>query len=139
VVSLGALDMVNFGAPETIPEKYRDRLFYRHNPQVTLMRTTPDECAHAGRVIARKLRGARGPCSVLVPLRGTSAISAEGRPFHDREADRALFETLEENLDASVELIALDLHINDPEFATALAQKLHANTERFASDSGEGR
>jgi uncharacterized protein (UPF0261 family) len=96
------------------------------------MRTTPEECAEMGRVIARRLSGARGPCSVLVPLRGTSAISAEGRPFHDLEADRALFETLEEHLDQTVELVALDLHINDPEFATALADTLHANAERVA-------
>lgn len=132
VVSLGALDMVNFGPPETVPERFEGRKLYRHSDSVTLMRTTPEECAEVGRVIARRLSGARGPCSVLVPLRGTSAISAEGRPFHDLEADRALFETLEEHLDQTVELVALDLHINDPEFATALADTLHANAERVA-------
>jgi uncharacterized protein (UPF0261 family) len=132
VVSLGALDMVNFGPAETVPERFEGRKLYRHSDSVTLMRTTPEECAEVGRVIARRLSGARGPCSVLVPLRGTSAISAEGRPFHDLEADRALFETLEEHLDQTVELVALDLHINDPEFATALAETLHANAERVA-------
>jgi uncharacterized protein (UPF0261 family) len=132
VVSLGALDMVNFGPAETVPERFEGRKLYRHSDSVTLMRTTPEECAEVGRVIARRLSGARGPCSVLVPLRGTSAISAEGRPFHDLEADRALFETLEEHLDQTVELVALDLHINDPEFATALADTLHANAERVA-------
>lgn len=130
VVSVGALDMVNFGPVDTVPDRFEGRRIYRHSDTVTLMRTTPDECAEVGRVIARKLSGARGPCTVLVPRRGTSAIAAEGKPFHDREADRALFEALEESLDADVELIGLDLHINDPEFATALADKLHENTER---------
>jgi uncharacterized protein (UPF0261 family) len=132
VVSLGALDMVNFGPAETVPERFAGRTLYSHSDSVTLMRTTPEECVEVGQAIARKLNGARGPCSVVVPLRGTSAISAEGRPFHDREADRALFETLEERLDHTVELVALDLHINDPAFATALADKLHENSERGA-------
>jgi uncharacterized protein (UPF0261 family) len=130
VVSLGALDMVNFGPPDTVPPRFAGRTFYRHSDSVTLMRTTPEECAEVGRTIARRLGKARGPCSVVLPLRGTSAISAAGRPFHDPEADRALFETLEEQLDESVELVPLDHHINDPEFAAALADKLHANMER---------
>ena len=139
VVSVGALDMVNFGPVSTLPERFQGRRIYRHSESVTLVRTTPDECAEVGRVIARKLQGARGPCSVLVPLRGTSAIAAEGRPFHDHEADRALFEALEASLDPEVELVGLDLHINDPEFATALADKLHENCERSADNRDESR
>ncbi|MEW6635985.1 MAG: Tm-1-like ATP-binding domain-containing protein, partial [Actinomycetota bacterium] len=87
VVSLGALDMVNFGPTETVPERFRDRNLYVHNPTVTLMRTTPGECAELGRRIARKLNAARGPVTLFVPLKGVSMIDAEGQPFHDPEAD----------------------------------------------------
>jgi uncharacterized protein (UPF0261 family) len=125
VVSLGALDMVNFGARDTVPPKFEDRNLYVHNPSVTLMRTTPEECAELGRRIARKLSQATGPVSLFVPLRGVSMIDAEGQPFHDPEADAALFDALREGLDGSqVELIELDNNVNDEEFATAMAHKL---------------
>ena len=125
VVSLGALDMVNFGARDTVPPKFEDRNLYVHNPSVTLMRTTPEECAELGRRIARKLSAATGPVSLFVPLRGVSMIDAEGQPFHDPEADAALFDALREGLDgSSVELIELDHNVNDDEFATALVDKL---------------
>jgi uncharacterized protein (UPF0261 family) len=125
VVSLGALDMVNFGAPDTVPPKFEERNLYEHNPSVTLMRTTTDECAELGRRIAAKLAGATGPVALFVPLRGVSMIDAEGQPFHDPEADAALFDALRAGLDGSrVELIELDHHINDEEFATAMADKL---------------
>jgi uncharacterized protein (UPF0261 family) len=125
VVSLGALDMVNFGARDTVPPEFRDRNLYEHNPAVTLMRTTPEECAELGRRIAAKLSVASGPVSLFVPLLGVSMIDADGQPFHDPEADAALFEALREGLDGSrVELIELDHHINDEEFATAMADKL---------------
>ena len=125
VVSLGALYMVNFGARDTVPPKFEDRNLYVHNPSVTLMRTTPEECAELGRRIARKLSAATGPVSLFVPLRGVSMIDAEGQPFHDPEADAALFDALREGLDgSSVELIELDHNVNDDEFATALVDKL---------------
>jgi uncharacterized protein (UPF0261 family) len=124
VVSLGALDMVNFGARETVPERFESRNLYVHNPSVTLMRTTPEECAELGRIIAGKLAAARGPTALFVPLRGVSAIDLEGGPFHDPAADEALFSALRENLSDNVELHELDLGVNDPEFATAMADKL---------------
>ena len=125
VVSLGALDMVNFGPLDTVPERFRDRRFYEHNPTVTLMRTTPDECAELGRRIARKLNAATGPLTLFVPLRGVSMIAVEGQPFHDPVADEALVAALREELDPSVDLRELDTDINDPAFATAMAERLH--------------
>ena len=125
VVSLGALDMVNFGARETVPPKFEDRNLYVHNPSVTLMRTTPEECAELGRRIARKLSAATGPVSLFVPLGGVSMIDAEGQPFHDPEADAALFEALRDGLEgSSVELIEMDNNVNDDPFAVALVDKL---------------
>jgi uncharacterized protein (UPF0261 family) len=123
VVSLGALDMVNFGPPETVPVKFKDRLFYQHNSAVTLMRTTPDENEALGRTIAQKLSRGRGRVKLLVPLRGVSAIDCEGRPFFDPVADRRLFTAIRENIGPHVQLIELDMHINDIQFA-----------ERFASE-----
>ena len=125
VVSLGALDMVNFGPLDTVPERFRERRLYEHNPTVTLMRTTPDECAELGRRIARKLNGATGPQTLFVPLRGVSMIAVEGQPFHDPVADEALVAALREELDPSVDLRELDTDINDPAFATAMAERLH--------------
>ena len=121
VVSVGALDMVNFGAPETIPQHYRDRKFYHHNPTVTLMRTTPAECAEIGRRIATQLNRATGPTVLVLPLRGVSMIDAPDKPFYDPEADRALFDSLREHLAENVRIIEVDAHINDPEFANILA------------------
>jgi uncharacterized protein (UPF0261 family) len=125
VVSLGALDMVNFGARETVPEQFAERNLYVHNPSVTLMRTTREESAELGRRIARKLSAATGPTALFVPLKGVSAIDADGGPFRDAEADEALFGALREGIDRDrVELVELDLHVNDPEFAAAMAAKL---------------
>jgi uncharacterized protein (UPF0261 family) len=125
VVSLGALDMVNFGARDTVPPKFEDRNLYVHNPSVTLMRTTRQECAELGRRIASKLAQATGPVSLFVPLKGVSMIDAEDQPFHHPEADAALFEALREGLaDTQVELVELDNNINDEEFAVAMAEKL---------------
>jgi len=123
VVSTGAVDMVNFYAPETVPARFKDRLFYRHNANVTLMRTTAEENAHIGATIARKLSAAAGPVSVLLPRRGVSAIDAEGQPFDDPAARRALHEAIRSGMRAG-EVVELDLHINDPEFADAAARKL---------------
>lgn len=124
VISLGALDMVNFGPPETVPERFKHRRFYRHNPTVTLMRTTPDENDQLGKEIAQKASAARGPTAVLVPLRGVSAIDREGQPFWWPEADAALFQSLRHWMAPQVRLIELDLHINDPAFAQAAVQTL---------------
>jgi uncharacterized protein (UPF0261 family) len=124
VISLGALDMVNFGPPETVPEKFRGRRFYQHNPSVTLMRTTPDENDRLGKEIAEKASAARGPTAVLVPLRGVSAIDREGQPFCWPEADRALFQSLRQWVSPHVRVVELDCHINDPEFAVTAARTL---------------
>jgi uncharacterized protein (UPF0261 family) len=124
VVSLGALDMVNFGPPETVPEKFRGRRFYQHNAAVTLMRTTPEENDKLGKEIAEKASAARGPTAVLVPLRGVSAIDREGQPFWWPEADAALFQSLRQWLSPHVRLVELDLHINDPAFAAEAAGTL---------------
>jgi uncharacterized protein (UPF0261 family) len=131
VVSLGALDMVNFGPRETVPPQFEDRNIYVHNPTVTLMRTTPEECAELGRRIARKLSAATGPTALFVPLKGVSMIATEGGPFHDPAADEALFSALRTGLEknaalgGSVELYELDLDVNDPAFADAMANRLH--------------
>jgi uncharacterized protein (UPF0261 family) len=124
VVSLGALDMVNFGPRDTVPAQFEDRNLYVHNPSVTLMRTTAEECAELGRIIARKLSGAQGPVSLFVPLKGVSAIDVEGGPFHDPAADEALFEALRENAAPNIEMHELEHNINDDEFAHAMAEKL---------------
>ena len=124
VVSLGALDMVNFGARDTVPAQFETRNLYIHNPSVTLMRTTPQEAAQLGRQIARKLSMARGPVALFIPLGGVSAISGMGGPFYDADADAALVNALRENLGKNVEVHEMDAHINDPEFATAMAAKL---------------
>lgn len=124
VISVGALDMVNFGPPQTVPEKYKDRRFHQHNPTVTLMRTTPEEMDRLGKEIAEKASAAGGPTAVLLPLRGVSAIDAEGQSFWWPEADAALFQSVRNWISPSVELIELDRHINDPAFAAACAEKL---------------
>src|SRR5438132_1258384 len=125
VVSLGALDMVNFGPRETVPERFEGRTLYVHNPTITLMRTTPEENAELGRLIGRKLSAAKGPAALFVPLKGVSMIDVEGQPFHDAAADEALRAGLRETLDGRVEVHILDTDINDPAFATAMADRLH--------------
>jgi uncharacterized protein (UPF0261 family) len=124
VVSLGALDMVNFGARATVPPQFEDRNLYVHNPSVTLMRTTRDEMVELGVQIARKLSAATGRTALFVPLKGVSMIDAEGQPFHDAEADAALYAVLREEIGDNVELIEMDNNVNDPEFAEAMADKL---------------
>ena len=124
VVAPGCLDMVNFWAPESIPEKYRERLFHRHNPNVTLMRTTPEENRELGRRLAEKLNASRGPAAVYLPLRGISVISAPGQPFYWPEADQALFQVIKESLRPEISLHELDVNINDPAFAEAVAREL---------------
>ena len=124
VVSVGALDRVNFGPLDTVPEQYRGRNLYKHNPTVTLMRTTKEENIRLGEVIAEKLNAAKSPTALMLPLRGVSAIDGEGQPFNDPEADKALFDTLRANIGSNVELIELDSNVNDDAFALAAAKKL---------------
>jgi uncharacterized protein (UPF0261 family) len=124
VVSLGALDMVNFGPRDTIPERFRDRRFHEHNATVTLMRTTAAENAQLGALIATKLDAASGPVAVFVPRRGISMIDVPGGPFHDPAADTALVDALRAGLRPSIELVELDLAINDAAFAEAMAGRL---------------
>jgi uncharacterized protein (UPF0261 family) len=124
VVSVGALDMVNFGAADTVPPQFAGRTLYRHNATVTLMRTSADECAAIARRMAAHLNEATGPTVLVLPLRGVSAIDAPGQPFHDPEADRVLFETLRASLAPTVRIVDVDAHINDPAFAEALATEM---------------
>ena len=124
VVSVGAMDMVNFGPWESVPERYKGRNLYRHNPTVTLMRTTAEENVGLGQILAEKLNMAKGKTALLLPLKGVSAIDTEGQPFYGPKEDRALFRTLRETIGSQVELVELDLHINDEAFALAAAQKL---------------
>ena len=121
VGSCGALDMVNFGAMETVPPNYRGRKLYPHNPQVTLMRTTVEENVEQARWIARRLNQCDGDVRFLIPLGGVSALDAPGQPFWDPDADAALFETLAREFQPSARrrLVRLPFHINDPNFAQA--------------------
>jgi uncharacterized protein (UPF0261 family) len=126
VIAPGALDMVNFGPPDTVPAAFRGRLFFEHNPTVTLMRTTPEEMAELGARVGRKAAAAKGPVEVFWPDRGVSALDADGQPFRDAGADEACREALEAEL-AAAGLAAhrIDAHLNDPVFATAMADRLH--------------
>jgi uncharacterized protein (UPF0261 family) len=128
VISVGALDMVNFGPRDSVPDKFRGRTCYQHNPSVTLMRTTKEEAATLGRMVAEKANAARGDVAILLPLRGVSAIDAAGQPFYDPEADGAMFEAIRST--ARVKVIEMDAHINDPEFAMRAASELIDMTRR---------
>lgn len=125
VVSLGAMDMVNFGPFDTVPEKYKDRTFYKHNPTVTLMRTGIEENKLLGEKIAEKLNMAKAETVLIIPTRGLSGIDIEGGPFYGKEEDEVLFETIKANLNnANVKVIEMDVHINTDEFAHRAAQEL---------------
>ncbi|MEU1228308.1 Tm-1-like ATP-binding domain-containing protein [Streptomyces sp. NPDC005828] len=126
VVAPGALDMVNFGPAATVPERFAERRLLIHNATVTLMRTTAREMADLGTSIGRRLRAARGPAEVFWPLRGVSAVDVAGGPFDDPEADRAGLDALRAAvLGGEVRVHELDAHVNDPSFATAMADRLH--------------
>lgn len=124
VVSVGAVEQITFAPSSAMPDDYADRLKYQHNPSVTLVRSNAKEMARIGRTMSQKLNRATGPVSVFLPLRGTSDYAIEGGVFHDPEADEALFEALRTGLDPQIELVEMDTHINDPEFAVAMARKL---------------
>ena len=129
IVTPACLDMVNFWAPETVPEKFKDRKFYPHNPNITLMRTTPEECGELGRIMAEKLNLSTAPVSALIPLRGLSVIDAEGGPFWWPEADQALRDALKKNLREDIPVIELDCNVNDPEFSRRCAETLLESME----------
>lgn len=126
IVSVGGLDMIRFGPRSTVPETHLSRKLYQHNPTITLMRTTPDECRQLGELIASKLNRAKGPARLVLPLRGLSNVDRPGGPFEDAEARCVLFDTLRKALDPFVPRIELDLHINDAAFGRALASELIA-------------
>ena len=125
VISVGAIDMVNFGPWDTVPEQFKERNLYKHNPTVTLMRTTIEENKKIGEALASKINLSTGPCVCMLPLKGVSMIDAEGQPFWGRREDFELFETLKNNISPDkATIIEMDAHINDDEFAVAAAQKL---------------
>lgn len=125
VIAPGALDMVNFGPRDTIPERFKNRQFYQHNANVTLMRTTAEENAQLGQIMAQKLLLAQGPTRVLIPKNGVSAIDKTDQPFYSPEAETAWIDSLKSGLDGSdVEVIEMDNHINDEAFSEKLAQTL---------------
>ena len=138
VVSAGALDMVNFGPRETVPTRFADRHFYEHNPAVTLMRTTPEECAELGKRIAMKLNQARGPVTLFLPTEGISAIATVGGVFHDPVADAALYAAIRSHLARNVEVREMATHINDPAFARAMADTLHELVQERAAQERMG-
>jgi uncharacterized protein (UPF0261 family) len=127
IIVPGCLDMVNFWAPETIPAKFTGRIFYRHNPNVTLMRTTVDECRRLGEILAEKANAYKGPVTVLLPLKGVSMIDLEGQPFFLPEANQALFSAVKQRLRKDIPLVELDCAINDPEFARRCVAELLTN------------
>jgi len=130
IVAPGCLDMVNFGERHSVPANFEGRNFYVHNPQITLMRTTPEECRQLGKLLAEKINAYQAPVAVLIPRGGISVISAPGGPFYDPKADAALFDTLAETLRPDVDVIAMDCDINAPEFAIACAKALLSNIAR---------
>jgi uncharacterized protein (UPF0261 family) len=143
IVVPGCLDMVNFWAPETVPAKFKDRKFYQHNPNVTLMRTNVEENSRLGMILAEKINLSTGPVTVLLPLRGLSMIDSAGGAFWWPEADQTLFRALKENLRSDIPVVELDCVINDPIFAEtcvkhlleniALKQSKHNNQTRVAT------
>lgn len=124
IVSCGALDMVNFWALNTVPAQFRDRNLHAHNENVTLMRTTPDECVQIAEAMAERLNQATAPTCLFLPQKGVSALDADGQSFFDTEARNALFDTLRARSGPQVEIVELNHHINDPEFADQMADRL---------------
>lgn len=125
VVSVGADDMVNFGSWDTVPAHYAHRNLYRHNPSVTLMRTTVEENRKLGEKLAEKLNATNSPTTLFLPLKGVSMIDAEGQPFYGPEEDAMLFDTLRSLVNRDkVEIVEMDNNVNDEAFANAAAQKL---------------
>ena len=139
ILSLGAVDMVNFGSKDSVPEKFRDRLLHVHNAQVTLMRTTAEENRQIARWIAGKLNQSTAPVRILIPVKGVSMLDAPGQPFYDPAADQALFEELEREIRQTEQrrIIRLPCHINDPEFSRALVEQFESLSGGRRAESGE--
>jgi uncharacterized protein (UPF0261 family) len=140
----GCVDMANFGAPSTVPEKYRraKRLFYEWNPSVTLMRTNVEENRRMGEIFAQKANVAKGPVAFLIPLKGVSMLDGDGQQFCDREADRAMFDAIKANLKPEIPVVELDLNINDPRFAAKAVEmmlELLGNERQRATMNTSGR
>ena len=133
IVTPGCLDMVNFYGPDSVPAKFQGRNFYPHNPQVTLMRTTPEECKRLGEIVAEKVNLSKAAVTVLLPRKAISVISAPGQKFHDAAADQALFDAIRTHLRKEIEVIEMDCAINDPAFAEACANALLKNMGRKRS------
>jgi uncharacterized protein (UPF0261 family) len=127
VVCPGAIDLVTFGPPDTVPTVFRDRRLHQHNPTATVIRTTIEENEQLGKIIAEKLNRAKGPTIFMMPMKGLSLIGTEGQPFCDAEADAAFLKSLKRNLSDKVKLIEMDTDINDEEFATKAANLLLEN------------
>lgn len=123
IVAPGCLDMVNFWGMETVPEKYKDRLLYPWNPNITLMRTTPEENAELGKILANKVNQSKGPAAIFLPLKGISELDAEGKEFWWPEADAALFDAIRTHTREGIPVYELDCNINDDEFAKAVSEK----------------
>jgi uncharacterized protein (UPF0261 family) len=143
VIAPGCLDIINFWEPHTLPEKFRGRRIYQHNPKQTLIRTDPEENAELGRIIASKLNLSTGPAAVYFPLQGISVISAPGGPYWWPEADAALLESLQQHLRKDIPVHVMDMNINDPRFSRAMAEGLlamkpagHAGARRTSSHAG---
>lgn len=135
IIAPGCLDMVNFGERHSVPEKFAGRNFYIHNPQITLMRTTPQECRSLGTMLAKKINAYKSPVTVLIPRQGISVISASGGPFYDADADVALFDALTGNLRSDVKVISMNCEINAPEFAEACVIALLDNMRQSAQQA----
>jgi uncharacterized protein (UPF0261 family) len=139
VVAPGCLDMVNFWAPETVPERYRSRKLYQHNPNVTLMRTNVEENQRLAVLIAEKLNASRGPVTVVLPRRGLSMIGKPDGPFHWPEADQALFRGLKDHLRAGIDVVELEANINDAAFAEKCAAELLKHMRAVLRDNQNHR
>ncbi len=135
----GCVDMANFGAPSTVPEKFRQakRLFYEWNPSVTLMRTNVEENRQMGEIFARKANLAAGPVAFLIPLRGVSMLDGDGQMFCDRDADRAMFDAIKANLKPGIPVVELDLNINDPLFAAKAVEMMLELMQRTTANDSE--
>jgi uncharacterized protein (UPF0261 family) len=129
VIAPGCLDMANFRKPESVPEKYKDRKFYPHNPDVTLMRTNVEENRRLGELLAEQINESIAPVTVVLPLKGVSMLDAPGGAFWWPEADAALFESLKKNLREDIEVVELDCNVNDPEFAERCVVELKKNMD----------
>jgi uncharacterized protein (UPF0261 family) len=126
VIAPGCLDMVNFWAPDTVPEKYQARQLHKWNPSITLMRTGVEENAQLGKIIAEKANAATGPVAIFLPLKGVSILDSPGNEYWWPEADQALFDAIKSNIRSDIPVIEMDCNINDPEFAEAVTGQLLA-------------